>query len=88
MEVKDTVMPVEGIIILSHMNPEIIEGIIKDILGKQAEISFKVGMEKVVEWIDANPVFIQSNTLGIKVPIAVEPRWQAFKKENGLEAHQ
>ena len=75
---KDTVMSIEGIIILSHMNPEIIEGIIKDILGKQAEISFKVGMEKVVKWVTnrekhySNPHF------------KFDKEWQAFLKSNNL----
>lgn len=46
MEAKETVMPEEGRIILSHMNPEIIEATLTELLNKQAEISFKAGMKE------------------------------------------
>jgi len=59
------------------------------LLQAQAEITgkimydegFKAGQKEVVEWIDKHPVFIQNNTLGIKVPIAVSPDWGVQLKE-------
>jgi len=48
----------------------------KDI--KEAE---QRGIKKVVDWINKHPVYMQSNTLGIKTPIQVEPEWDAFQKE-------
>jgi len=48
---------------------------------RQAEISFKAGMREVVEWVDNNPVFMQSSTLGIKTPIATNAEWEAKLKE-------
>ena len=45
----------------------------------------KAGIRKVIGWINNNPVFIQSNSLGIKVPIAADPEWQAFLKELNYE---
>ncbi len=46
MKAKDTVMPEEGRVILSYMNPEIIEATLTELLNKQAEISFKAGHEQ------------------------------------------
>ena len=61
----------------------------KSLVEAQAEITgkimydegFKAGQKEVVEWIDKHPVFIQNNTLGIKVPIAVSPDWGVQLKE-------
>jgi hypothetical protein len=43
------------------------------------------GRREVVEWINKNPVYIQSNSLGIKVPIAATREWDAKLKEWGIE---
>lgn len=42
------------------------------------------GRREVVEWVNANPMFIQNKLLGIKVPVAASPEWQAQIKEWGL----
>jgi hypothetical protein len=81
MESKDTVMTKDGIIILSYMNPEMIEGILQNILEKQAEVSFKAGIKEVVEWIKhQNPSYPFSFSLEIK-----EHQWYSKLKEWGIE---
>jgi hypothetical protein len=50
MKAKDTVMPVEGRILLSYVNSATVDTVITEVLNKQAEISFKAGIKEVAEW--------------------------------------
>jgi len=53
----------------------------------QAEISFKAGVKKVVEWIEAQRIsgFTIIEGVGVGIPIS-EEKWQAKLKEWGVLA--
>ncbi len=54
-------------------------------LADMTEECKQMGRSEVVEWLRDNPMFIQNKLLGIKVPIATSPEWQAKLKSWGLK---
>ena len=48
MNFKDTMMPKESRIMLSYMNPEIVEAALDTIIEQQAELSFKAGIKEAL----------------------------------------
>ena len=59
-------------------------GLLKAQLAKAKPFIEKQERERIIKWIDKRPIFIQSNSLGIKVPIAIDTDWQALKGEKCL----
>ena len=51
------------------------------LIVKRDKVVGKAGMRKVVEWIEARGVFIDTRPWG---PLSEDPEWQAKLKEWGL----
>jgi hypothetical protein len=46
---------------------------------------YKAGMQKGVDWLSQQPIFMYSISKDATLPLNECPEWQAFLKENGLE---
>ena len=64
------------------------EYIVKEIVTKQAELSYKAGMKAVADYLKPKGIVGHRFDGGTWIEFAVDfPEWQAFLKENGLLSH-